>query len=204
MNHVNFYSAYGTDQYSQNGEDGVLDEAFKRLGIKTGTFCEFGAADGKFCSNTRLLLENGWTGKYLEPSSDKFKDLIDNTLEYGPLLYCGFVTVANVNDLVPQELNLLSIDVDNDDYWIWRAYKGTPDVVVIEINSSFAPGVEVMPGTRGSSYTSMVKLGIDKGYFLLAHKGNCIFVLNKYRGLFPEIHGDGLTNAELYFDRSWL
>ncbi len=204
VKHVNFYSKYGSDVYSQNGEDGVLEQVFKRLKIKKGTCAEFGAADGKFCSNTYRLIEQGWKGKMIEGEAGRLKLLIDNTLKYGVAIYCGYVTPENVNDLIPQELNLLSIDIDNNDYHCWKAYKGIADVVVIEINSSFAPPMRVIPGQHGSSYTAMVELGISKGYFLLAHKGNCIFILNKYRALFPEIEGDGLSNSELYFDTSWL
>lgn len=202
--HLNFYQAFGTDVYSQNGEDGVLSEVFRRLKIEKGTCCEFGAADGKFCSNTFYLIEQGWKGKMIEGDPNRIKALIDNTLLFGVAIHCGNVTPENVNDLVPQSLNLLSIDIDNNDYHCWKAYDGVADVVVIEINSSVVPGCEMIPGTRGSSYTSMVKLGIEKGYFLLAHKGNCIFILNKYRELFPEIEGDGLENSDDYFCKDWL
>jgi len=202
--HINFYAKYGTDIHSQNGEDGVLSEVFRRLKIDKGIFCEFGAADGIFCSNTRLLLENGWSGKLIEADPARAKALIDNTLGKKIELYFGPVTAQNVNELIPATLNLLSIDVDNDDFNIWNAYRGVADVVVIEVNSSIAPPEVVIPGTRGASYSAMVMLGLSKGYFLLAHKGNCIFLLNKYRNLFPEIEGDGVANADLYFDRSWL
>jgi len=204
IEHVNFYSRYGADIHSQNGEDGVLSEVFRRLKIDKGTFCEFGAADGIFCSNTRLLLENGWTGKLIEADPVRAKALIDNTIGKPIELYFGSVTAHNANELIPERLNLLSIDVDNDDFHIWNAYRGNADVVVIEVNSSIAPPEIVIPGKSGASYSGMVMLGLSKGYFLLAHKGNCIFILNKYRDLFPEIDGDGVVNADQYFDRSWL
>lgn len=201
---VNFYQTYGADIYSQNGEDGVLVEIFRRLKIDKGTFCEFGAADGKYCSNTFYLLEQGWKGKFIEAIPGHAKALIDNTLGKDAELHFGPVTVANVNELVPQELNLLSIDVDNDDFHLWNAYKGHPDVVVIEVNSSIAPPEAVIPGARGASFSAMVMLGICKGYFLLAHKGNCIFIINKHRALFPDVVGDGFSNPDDYFDKSWL
>lgn len=201
---VSFYALYGADIHSQNGEDGVLGEIFRRLGIKTGMFCEFGAADGKYCSNSYYLLDQGWSGKFIEAEPARAKALIDNTMGKPAELHFGAVTVANVNDLVPQKLNLLSIDVDNDDFHLWNAYMGTADVVVIEVNSGIAPPEVVTPGTRGSSYSAMVMLGICKGYFLLAHKGNCIFLLNKHRALFPEAVGDGFSNPDDYFDKSWL
>jgi len=201
---MRLFDKYRADVYSQNGEDGLLDEIFQRLKIKNGKFCEFGAADGIFCSNTRLLLENGWSGKLIEADPARAKALIDNTLGKKIELYFGPVTAQNVNELIPATLNLLSIDVDNDDFNIWNAYRGFADVVVIEVNSSIAPPEVVIPGNRGASYSAMVMLGLSKGYFLLAHKGNCIFILNKYRNLFPEIDGDGVANADQYFDRSWL
>lgn len=201
---MRLFDKYRVDEFSQTGEDGLLDEIFKRLKVENGKFVEFGAADGIFCSNTRLLLENGWSGKLIEADPARAKALIDNTLGKKVEIYFGPVTPQNVNSLVPSELNLLSVDVDCDDYLIWNAYRGQADVVVIEVNSSIAPPEIVIPGTRGASYSAMVMLGLSKGYFLLAHKGNCIFILNKYRDLFPEVEGDGVVNADLYFCRDWL
>ena len=50
----------------------------------------------------------------------------------------------------------------------------------------------------------MVELAIEKGYFLLCHTGNLVFMDKQYKKLFPEIKGDGLKNAEQYFKRDWL
>jgi hypothetical protein len=200
-----FLTKYATNIYSQNGEDGILSEVFRRLKITKGSCVEFGAHDGKYCSNVRLLLESEWTGLLLEADPQHAKTLIDNTMSLpGVKLYFGPVTAENVNTLLPQSLNLLSIDIDNDDYNVWEAYQGKADVVIIEINSSKPPGVFMTPGKEGSSYSSMVQLGIQKGYFLLCHNGNCIFILDKYRKLFPEITGDGVVNAEEYFNSAWL
>lgn len=199
-----FHDKYRKDIFSQTGEDGILEEVFRRLDIKSGSFVEFGAHDGKYCSNTRLLLENGWRGKLLEAEIGHAKSLIDNTTGLPVELHFGPVTPENVNNLLPAEINLLSIDVDNDDYHIWGAYKGNADVVIIEVNSSIAPPEKVIPGTRGASYGAMVELGISKGYFLLTHHGNCIFVHNVYRELFPEVYGDGVLNWEDYFSKAWL
>lgn len=199
-----FHDKYKTDIHSQTGEDGVLDETFRRMNITNGTFCEFGAHNGKYCSNTRHLLEQGWTGKLIEANLEHSKALIDNTSGMGVDIHFGPVTVENVNELIPELLNLLSIDVDNDDFHLWNAYRGHADVVVIEVNSSIAPPKVVIPGQAGSSYSAMVMLGIAKGYFLLTHHGNCIFVENSFRSLFPEMEGDGFKNWEKYFSNAWL
>ena len=199
-----FHDKYKADVYSQTGEDGILDEIFRRLKIIKGTFCEFGAHDGKFCSNTRHLLEQGWSGRLIEANLEYSKALIDNTIGMDVELYFGAITAANVDELLPAQLDLLSIDIDNDDFHIWNAYRGQASVVVIEVNSSIAPPEIVIPGVRGSSYSAMTMLGLSKGYFLLTHHGNCIFILNKYRDLFPEITGDGVVNSVEYFSRAWL
>lgn len=201
---MRIFDQYRRDQFSQNGEDFLLEETFQRIGIKQGKYCEFGASDGIFCSNTKYLADQGWAGKLIEVDLSHAKALIDNTMGKDIELYFGPVTVENVNDLVPHDINLLSIDTDNEDYNLWNAYKGQPDVVVIEINSGIPPDEIVVPGNRGASYRAMVMLGISKGYFLLCHTGNCIFVLNKHREQFPEIVGDGLENAEDYFLTKWL
>lgn len=201
---MRIFDKYRTNIFSQTGEDGILSEIFRRLDIETGTFCEFGAADGLFCSNTRALLEMGWTGKLIEADPKHGKALIDNTMGKDVELYFGPVTRQNINELIPRRLNLLSIDVDNEDFHLWNAYTGVADVVVIEVNSSIAPPEIMIPGERGSSYSAMVMLAITKGYFLIAHHGNCIFVLNKYRALFPEITADPLKDPDEYFSRAWL
>ena len=155
-------------KYSQFGEEGIINEALRRMGIEIGTCCEFGAADGYFCSNTRHLVDNGWMGTFLEANNGQF------------------VTPENVNDLVPAYLHVLSIDIDGNDYAVWKAYQGKAKLVIIEVNSSFPEGVMHFSEARGSSFSMMVDLGKKKGYTLIAHTANCIFVLNEYAHLFPE------------------
>lgn len=201
-----FHSRYSFDRFSQTGEDGVIEECLKRIGITTGKFAEFGAHNGTYCSNTRLLLDNGWSGKLVEADPGLFKELLDNTMGLSVALHCGFVTPENVNERIPQDIDVLSIDVDGIDYSIWKAYTGRPAIVITEINSSIQPDAfePVSDPQRGTGYLPMVSLGLSKGYFLLTHHGNCIFILNKYRDLFPEIIGNGLENSELYFSTDWL
>jgi hypothetical protein len=187
---LTFATKYGWNKFSQFNEDGIIDEIFARVDPELFNCVEFGGHDGFFCSNTRHLINEGWDGKMydIEPGS--------------PDVEKKRITPDNVNEI--GECALLSIDVDNDDYHIWQAYKKKPDVVVIEVNSSLMPPHEEIPGNRGASYISMVKLGISKGYFLLAHTGNCIFILNKHKKLFPEITGDALNNWQEYFNTSHL
>lgn len=185
---IEFVKKYGGNVYSQNGEDGLIKECLRRIRPVIKVCVEFGGHDGYFCSNTRALIEQGWKG-YMYDIAPGHPDVEKKE-----------ITEYNVNDL-PQ-CSVLSIDCDGPDYEIWKAYTGKPSIVVIEINSSYAPGDRVYG--QGTSYTPMVELGRSKGYFLLCHTGNLVFVDNKYRKLFPEIEGDGLSNSEKYFNRSWL
>lgn len=189
-----FYDKYKFDTYSQNGEDGIIQECLKRIhatGIDTTKFVcvEFGAADGKYCSNTALLAEAGLPSFMFDinppPGSDVMK---------------AEITPENINAYIPQ-CNVLSIDIDGNDYNVWKAYDGKPDIVVIEINSSYNPYVSlpVSDLQHGTCYRSMVKLALSKGYFLIAHTGNLVFLLDKHRALFPEMVGDGLANPDDYF-----
>jgi hypothetical protein len=89
---------------------------------------------------------------------------------------------------IPRGFDLLSIDIDGEDYLVWDAmtlYR--PRVVVIEVHSGFQPGVHVVPkrgnSPHGASITSMVELGHKKGYELVLHTGNAVFVLREYADL---------------------
>lgn len=163
--------------YSQNGEDGIIEEIFRRLKITNGKACEFGASDGYWLSNTRKLMDEGWYCVQLEASNGQY------------------VTEGNVNELVPQALDFLSIDIDGNDYAVWKVYTGKAKVVCIEINSSKDPDADSFTPQDGANYSIMLKLAKAKGYELLCHTGNLLFVQRKYKKLFPD--------ADKTFDTSW-
>jgi hypothetical protein len=174
--------------HSQNGEDGILAVIMDRLGVDTGWCVEFGAWDGIHLSNTFALVERGWQAVYIEGDAERFKDL-QTTAERHPKIHAieafvGWEGEAALDRLlarteIPEEFDLLSVDVDGDDWYVWnglREYR--PKVVVIEINSRIPAGVEQIPGpdVEGASFTSTVALGREKGYTPVVHTGNIIFV----------------------------
>jgi len=182
------------DKYSQNGEDGILEYIFSIIKPnKTGYFVEFGAWDGKYFSNTFNLVEKGWSGLYIESDRNKFDDLIKNLESHKERvvgLNC-YVDVEGENSLdnilkrenVKIDFDILSIDVDGMDYYIWESLKDyNPKVVIIEINSSIPVGHEqlhnIKKSEQGSSYTSTINLGISKNYKPICHTGNLIFLRN--------------------------
>jgi len=198
---LDFVKKYGFNQFSQNGEDGILEEVLSRIGIR-GRAVEFGGADGTFCSNTAKLFNEGWSGKLIEGDEMLFGQMLNNSkLPEEIEMENAFVTPENVNHLVGK-CDMLSIDIDGNDYNVWKAYKHKPPVVVIEINSDVKP--EDIVYDRGTSFNPMVELGIEKGYFLLCHTGNLIFIDEKYKKLFPEVKGNPLTDYKNYFNYSWI
>lgn len=187
---LTFVDKYKGGQYSQNGEAGIIDECIKRIGIDKGVSVEFGAPTRQFCSNT-YHLPGDWEKIYFDP--DPQDDGIN----------VGFITPDNVNIALPSQVDVLSIDTDSDnDFNTWRAYTGDAKIVIIEINSGIDPLREYV--LEGASYRSMFQLGAAKGYFLICHTGNLIFVQNKYKHLFPEITGDPIIDVGLYFNKSWI
>ena len=185
---------FKADGYSQYGEDGVLAEINKRLGITTGWFCEFGAADGSYLSNCRLLIERGtWNGVMIESHPGQYDKLVESTKMFGNRIFTMNKTVAQAGPdsldallnltPIPIKFEVLSIDVDSCDYQLWASLKVyAPAVVIIEANSTFKPdAVHVYnksDGVVGSSFAAMLELGHRKGYQLACHTGNMFFVRN--------------------------
>ena len=125
---------YERKVFSQNGEDGVIEKIFEVIGTKSKYYVEFGVQDGKEC-NTRHLRENkGWTGLLMDGG---YKNQLIN-------LQQEFIDKENINGLfkkykVPSEFDLLSIDIDFNDFYVWKAIASRPSVVVIEYNASHLP-----------------------------------------------------------------
>lgn len=182
-----FVKKYAKGVHSQNGEEGIIEEALKRMDKSVGVAVEFGAPNQTYCSNIYFLKEKGWVCRYF---SDEASEGVEQK----------FITPGNVNEL--PECNVLSIDIDGNDFEVWKAYNGRPEIVIIEINSSLNPDEEFFSPSQGSSFYTMNKLASEKGYFLLCHTGNCIYVDLKYKELFPEIYL--IVTSNLFFNRSWL
>ena len=182
---------YAKNVYSQNGEDGILEELLRRLGIRQGWVCEFGAWDGKHLSNTFHLIEQGFRGVFIEGDSRKYMDLVD-TARHNPTIkpILAFVTEDGETSLdsllsktdIPEDFDVLSIDIDSSDYQVWRGVQRySPKIVIIEINSGIHPSERYVYGDgaeSGSSFRSMLELGVEKEYTFVCHTGNMIFVRN--------------------------
>jgi hypothetical protein len=137
--------------HSQHGEDGTIAEIFRRIGTTNRTFVEVGVGNG-LENNTAYLLTQGWTGCWVEGDPQGVQAIRDNLgrrLSDGTLkLIELFVTMENIGPAlkacaVPEDVDLLSIDVDLNTYWIWSALAQIhARAVVVEYNSTFPASVD--------------------------------------------------------------
>jgi len=170
--------------YSQGGEDGVLLRLFEKIGTRHRFFVEFGAWDGEHLSNTaNLRLNHAWTGLLMEGSDRADGELVRREL----------VDASNVEALfdryaVPRDFDLLSVDIDGNDYWVWKAIERyTPRVVLVEYNIFFMRDAartiaydanhdwdRVHYGFyHGASLAAFYKLARSKGYVLVYTEPYC-------------------------------
>lgn len=179
--------------YSQNGEDGVLEYIFEKIAdaLPPEKWCvEFGAWDGQHLSNTFHLVEQGWNAVYIEGDDEKFDDLLKTSAAYPKIIPIKAMVGYEDNDSsrldhllekteIPKNFDLLSVDIDSYDLAVWQSFSGHAKVVVIEINSSVRPGIfQWHDGInfQGNSFSSTLEVAKNKGYDLVCHTGNLIFV----------------------------
>ncbi len=141
---------YGDKVYSQNQEDGMIREIFNRIGVTNKLFVEFGVGDG-LENNTFALLFDGWKGQWIEAdekSARQIREHLKKTIATGALKVTqAYATKDNINDLISaaidqEEIDLLSIDIDGNDAYVFNAITCIkPRVVVIEYNAKFTPPI---------------------------------------------------------------
>jgi hypothetical protein len=137
---------YGWKVFSQSDEDGIISEIFRRIGTTNKMFVEFGAEAGSE-NNTRLLLETGWTGLWIE-GRPEYSDIIRANFQVrissGELTFVErYVDGDNINELIKSagisgEIDLLSIDIDSIDYYVFEAIDVIrPRVLCLEHNHTY-------------------------------------------------------------------
>ena len=107
---------------------------------------------------------------------------------------------------IDKNFDILSIDIDSYDLAVWKSLKNySPKIVIIEINSSIPPGIEQIHSSNkvGNSFSSTVNFAKKKGYELVCHTGNCIFIKKRYLNKL-KFKKKYIKNPELLFDNSWL
>lgn len=194
------FTALERSVYSQNGEDGVLEELFKVIEPGPKFAVDIGAGDGKEGSNTRnLLFNHGWKGLLVESDPAKAAEAHKNCTYLPVTLVNAQTHPGNVEAMlsqyeVPRDLDLVSIDIDGNDYYLWESLGFRPKVVVIEFNAGFPPPQRAVVEYAqfrawehddyfGASIQSMCDLGKDLGYALVHCESvgaNLFFVQDHY------------------------
>lgn len=190
---------YEFQAYSQSGEDGIIEEIFNRIGTTNRFFVEIGVGNG-LQNNSTYLLMKGWRGAWLEGNpghleiiNAQFASFIaDKRLDPR----CAMVTAQTVEALLkdvgaPAELDMLSIDIDGNDYYLWQAITSfRPRCFVVEYNATMRPNLPWVqihqPTTKwnrtchfGASLKSFELLSAKKGYKLVGcslNGANAFFV----------------------------
>lgn len=182
---------FGYKVYSENDEDGILQELFRRIGTETKEFIEFGVGNGLEC-NSHYLLHCGWHGLWIEGDSSSCRQI---GYRFRPVIKTGrlkvkhaFITRENIDKLIACNRNadrkesapdFMSIDIDGNDWYVWEAVKSVrPRLVCIEYNGKFPPDMNWKQAYdrkhkwdhtdwQGASLKAMELLGRKKGYVLV-------------------------------------
>lgn len=198
-------SETGFRVFSQYEEDGKLLYIFAIIGMRNKTFVEIGSDDGINSNCANLALNFGYHGLFLDGNvkainrGRNFYAKYPHPWMYAPTFKCAKVQAENINQLCAEanlegEIDLLSIDIDGNDYWIWKALEQvSPNVVIIETHVEFGMRNIVVPYDKdyffpgkhpvyhGASVPAMIKLAKEKGYRLVGANElgfNLIFVKN--------------------------
>lgn len=194
--------------YSQWGEDGIIQYLINNLAIKSQIFIEFGV-ETYTESNTRfLLVNNNWSGLVLDGSQSNIDYIKSDSIywRYNLKADCAFINSSNINELISRnglsgDIGLLSVDIDGNDYWVWKAIDVVnPAIVVCEYNSlwGFRDAVttpydpDFIRSKKhysnlyyGASIKALSDLASSKGYTLVAGNAagnNVFFVKNELLG----------------------
>lgn len=206
-------SDFSRNVHSQDGEDGILQAVFDRIGVRSGLCIEFGAWDGLYLSNSAVFWRSGWRAVLVEAAADRYRSLVSNTTGYDCLCVHQMITPGGEGALEPlllrhgreEPVDLLVIDVDGDDYHIFEGLRDLrPRVVCCEYNPTIPPHISLV-GRQGdglgASARALVTLAEERGYVLVAMTAvNCIFVRSGEAHAFEEFE----TQLETLFPLSHL
>ena len=188
--------------FSQNGEDGIIWYLLSLLGDGEKRVVEICAGDGVECCAANLVVNHGWQAFLVDGDAElvdrgrRFYAHCGDTWYFPPLFVHSWVTPDNVNELLAEHgfnrnIDVLIIDMDGNDYWLWEAIRSDPRVVVVEINETLGSDVSVAisydaafrwnhgSAYRGASLRAFTKLARRRGYRLVGterYNFNAFFV----------------------------
>ncbi len=181
--------------FSQWGDDGIIQFLVNYLNIEIKTFVEFGVQDYTEANTRFLLLNNNWTGLIMDGSEEYMNQVKKEEIywQYELTATPVFITCENINALLKEsgfqgELGLLHIDIDGNDYWVWKAITTvSPIIVIVEYNSVLGydkawtiPYKADFNRTDGhysnlyfgASLSALCDLAEEKGYYFIGSNSN--------------------------------
>jgi hypothetical protein len=204
--------------FSQNGEDGILQYLLSRVPIPEKVFVEFGV-ENYLESNTRFLVYNDhWTGVVLDSSARNVRFIRSDEVswKYGVSAHRAFLTAENADSLLGgllhrPEIGLLSIDIDGNDYWVWKAISTlNPRIVIIEFNNVFGPdyaiSIPYQPNFdrykahysglyHGASLKACCQLAETKGYDFTGVNAQCMNAFFVRKDLSASLYKPSVSEA---------
>ncbi len=137
--------------FSQRGEDGILQYLISKIDIPNKIFIEFGVENYTEANTRFLLINNSWSGLVMDGDKKNIKFIQQDFIywKYDITAYHSFITRDNINGLIKkftdiEDIGVLSIDIDGNDYWIWEAINSIrPRIVICEYNSAFGPTLKL-------------------------------------------------------------
>jgi hypothetical protein len=173
--------------FSQFGDDGIIQYLINHVKPRVDTFVEFGVEDYEEANTRFLLMNDNWKGLIIDGSSHFIEHIKNSSFywRYSLKAAASFITAENINQLLISNgivgpIGLLSIDIDGNDYWVWKAITAVEaDIVVIEYNSLFGSERPISIPYKpdfvreeahysylyfGASLPALYDLAIEKGY----------------------------------------
>jgi len=188
--------------FSQWGDDGIIQFLVDYLDISHKTFIEFGVQNYTEANTRFLLVNNNWTGLIMDGSEENINYIKKDDIYWQHELTAVpvFITTENINRLITEngfngEIGILHIDIDGNDYWVWKEINVVdPVIVIMEYNSIY--GAEHTWTTPyqadfyrttahhsnlyfGASLAALCDLAEEKGYHFIgsnSHGNNAYFV----------------------------
>jgi hypothetical protein len=208
--------------FSQYGDDGIIQFLIRRLGITVEAFVEFGVENYREANTRFLLLNNNWKGLIIDGSEKNMAEVKREELYWRHELtaVAAFVTAENINQLLSAngftgETGILHIDIDGNDYWVWKAINVIdPTIVIMEYNAVFGENFWTVPYDAtfyrtkkhhsnlyfGASLTALNQLAGEKGYIFAgcnSNGNNAYFVKKeKLNGLAVPSVSHGFVNSK--------
>jgi hypothetical protein len=208
------------------GEDGIIEKILEIMSPLEKWCVEVGAGDGFTLSNTyNLITAMGWSSVQIEADPEKFA-VLQKRYSDNPRIYRLNRTIdfegSNAMDQllgltpIPTNFDLLSLDIDGNDYHVWDSMKKyRPRIVIVEFNPTIPNHIQFVQARdmrvhQGASLRALTNLAKEKGYELVcATDWNGFYVDREHYDLFDipnnsveEIHKDNkyLTDIFQLFD----